>query len=195
MCHHPIQPALFNVWVLILLTHWILFPMVRHTQKHQCVNHYISELHERLWEVFKEAMMQYTSEAERQKWHYNRKANPVSLEPGDLVLAKANAYRGEEKGERSVGERTIWSGVPSCRRHPFLPHEKSVDWMFRSPPLNQLFSHYSNTGDSSLYSCAGQVVQVHHHCPRETNWGSTKKCELSIASPAPDRWDSSRLGK
>ena len=73
------------------------FPMVRGTQKYQCVNHYITKLHERFWEAFKEAQMQSTSEAERQKWHYDRKANAISLEPGDLVLAKANAYRGRRK--------------------------------------------------------------------------------------------------
>ena len=70
--------------------------MVRGTQKCQCVNHYIAELHERLQEAFKGSRMQSTSEAERQKWHYNRKANAILLEPGDLVLVKANAYRGEE---------------------------------------------------------------------------------------------------
>ena len=41
--------------------------------------------------------MQSISEVERQKEHYNRKANAVSLEPGDLVLAKADAYRGSRK--------------------------------------------------------------------------------------------------
>ena len=41
--------------------------------------------------------MQPTSEAERQKWHYDRKANAISLEPGDLVLLKAAAYRGQRK--------------------------------------------------------------------------------------------------
>ena len=41
--------------------------------------------------------MQSTSEAERHKWHYNRKANAISLEPGDLILAKANANRGRRK--------------------------------------------------------------------------------------------------
>ena len=38
--------------------------------------------------------MQSTSEAERQKQYYNRKANAISLEPGDLVLAKADAPTG-----------------------------------------------------------------------------------------------------
>ena len=43
--------------------------------------------------------MQSTSEAERQKQYYGRKANVISLETGDLVLAKANAYKGERKVE------------------------------------------------------------------------------------------------
>ena len=38
--------------------------------------------------------MQSISEAERQEWYYDRKANAISLEPGDLVLAKSDAYRG-----------------------------------------------------------------------------------------------------
>ena len=40
--------------------------------------------------------MQSKSEAESQKWYCDRKANAVSLEPGDLVLARADAYRGRK---------------------------------------------------------------------------------------------------
>ena len=47
--------------------------------------------------AFKEAQVQSTSEAKRQKQYHDRKANAVSLEPGDLVLAKANTYRGKRK--------------------------------------------------------------------------------------------------
>ena len=71
--------------------------MIRSTKKHQHVDHYIAKLHEQLWEAFKEAQGQSTSEAERQKWYNNRKANGVLLEPGDLVLAKADAFRGRGK--------------------------------------------------------------------------------------------------
>ena len=60
-------------------------------KKLQCVDHYIAELCEWLQEAFKEAQVQSTSESERQKLHYDRKANAISLDPGDLVLAKANA--------------------------------------------------------------------------------------------------------
>ena len=112
--------------------------------------------------------MQSTSEVERQKRYYDRKANAISLEPGELVLAKANAYRGE-KGEGSVGGGTVQSGAPNHRRHPFLPHEKLVDQMLMSPPQKSTFSHCSNRGDSSLYGCAGHVGQVHHHHPRGTD--------------------------
>ena len=41
--------------------------------------------------------MQSTSEAERQKQYYDRKANVISLEPGDLVLAKGKAYKEKRK--------------------------------------------------------------------------------------------------
>ena len=43
--------------------------------------------------------MQSTSKAEKQKRYYDRdrKPNAISLEPGDLVLAKASAYRGRRK--------------------------------------------------------------------------------------------------
>ena len=54
--HHWIQPALFDVWVLTLLTHVnFYFHMIRGTKKHQCVDHYVAELCEWLWEAFEEA--------------------------------------------------------------------------------------------------------------------------------------------
>ena len=61
------------------------------------LNYYVVELYEWLWEAFKEAQEQSTAEAKRQKWYYDRKANAILLEPGDLVLAKADAYKGKRK--------------------------------------------------------------------------------------------------
>ena len=63
------------------------FPMIRATGKQQHVDHYITKLCDQLWEAFKEAQLQFTSEAERQNWHYDRKAKAISMEQGDLVLA------------------------------------------------------------------------------------------------------------
>ena len=111
---------------------------------------------------------------------------------------KSKPTRGGEKGEGSVGWGTIWSGVP--RWCPFLTCEKPVDRMLVSPQPKSTFSHYSDKGDSSLYGCAGQEGQVHHHHPRGTNseqwdWGSSTKCKLSVTSPVSDRWNSSRMGE
>ena len=72
--------------------------MIRGIKKHQCVDHYIAELCEQLWEAFEEA---------------------VSLEPGDLVWAKANPYRGRRKvkdwweEELYKGDCQVAEGVPS----------------------------------------------------------------------------------
>ena len=43
--------------------------------------------------------MQSSFEAERQRQYYDHKANAISLEPGDLVLVKADAYKGRRKIE------------------------------------------------------------------------------------------------
>ena len=62
-----------------------------------CVNHCIADLCEQLCKTFKEVQAQSTSEAERQRQYYDHKANAISLEPGNLVLAKADTYKGRRK--------------------------------------------------------------------------------------------------
>ena len=92
--------------------------MIRGMKKHQHVDQYIAKLCEWLQEAFKEAHVQSMSEVERQKQYYNRKANVISLEPGDLVLAKTNAFRGRKmkdswKEEPYKVECQVAEGVPS----------------------------------------------------------------------------------
>ena len=74
-----------------------IFSLLWAQKKHQYINLYIADLHEWLSKAFKEVQSQSTSEAERQRWYYDCKANTISLEPGDLVLAKANPYKGRRK--------------------------------------------------------------------------------------------------
>ena len=62
--------------------------------------------------------MQSSSEAERQRQYYDCKANAISWEPGDLVLAKANTYIGRRKvkeqwEEPYEVEHQIAEGIPS----------------------------------------------------------------------------------
>ena len=55
---------MFRCWSCLPINFY--FPTERGTQKHQGVDHHIAEQHEWLREAFKEAMMQSTSEVERQ---------------------------------------------------------------------------------------------------------------------------------
>ena len=55
-----------------MLTHWPLFPNDKRHKKYRCVDHNIAKLCEWLWETFKEAQVQSMSEAERQKWFYEK---------------------------------------------------------------------------------------------------------------------------
>ena len=73
------------------------FHTVWGTEKHWHVDCYIAELHEWLWEAFKEVQEQSTAVAKRQKLYYDRKVNAILLESDDLVLAKADTYKGKRK--------------------------------------------------------------------------------------------------
>ena len=112
--------------------------MVCGTQKYNCVNHYIAKLCVRLQEAFKEAWVQSTLEAERQKQHYDTKANTFSLEPGDLVLAKADAYSGRRKVKDQMEEELyevehqIAEGIPyylmknQWTGYSWVPHKNQL---------------------------------------------------------------------
>ena len=88
-------------------------------KKHQCIDYYIAELCKLLWEAFKEVQVQSMSEVDRQKQYYYRKANAISLEPGNLVLTKANAYKGKRKVKHQWEEEVyevehqVAEGAPS----------------------------------------------------------------------------------
>ena len=148
------------------------------TEKHQCVDHYIADLCEWLHKAFKEAQVQSTSEAERQRQYYNHKANVIWLEPGDLFLAKANAY----KGRRKVKDQ--WEEEPyevECRIAKGVPSyivKKQVDQTLMSPPLELTSSHHPHNGSSFMFRCTSWADKVCHHHPggtyseSEWKWGS-----------------------
>ena len=79
---------MFGHWLQLPINFY--FPTISGMKKQQHVDHYIVKLCEHMQEAFKEAQVQSTSEAERQQWYYDRKANTVLLEPGNLFLAKAD---------------------------------------------------------------------------------------------------------
>ena len=62
---------------------------------------------------------QSTAEAHQQKRYYDRKVGTVSLKPGNLVLVKADAWKGKRKIKDQCDEETwevshqIVADVPS----------------------------------------------------------------------------------
>ena len=61
------------------------------------------------------------AEAHQQKWYYNRKIGTVNVKPGDLVLVKADAFKGRRKIKDRWEEDTwevvhqIMTDIPSYK--------------------------------------------------------------------------------
>ena len=53
-----------------------------------------------------EVQAQLTAEACQQKWYYDRKIGAMNLKPGDLVLVKADAWKGKRKIKDRWDEET-----------------------------------------------------------------------------------------
>ena len=171
------------------------FPMIRGMKKHQHVDHCIAELCEWLW-----AQVQSTSEVERQKWHYNRKANAISLEPGDLVLANAYSYRGRRKvkdqweEELYEVEHQVVESIPSYLKKNQQTGGSWVlhwNWIFLITPAEG--NPLCKVVWAKQARCTTTTLE--EQTRGEWDWGSTTKCELSITGPASDMWYSSRMGE
>ena len=133
----PSLDTAYIIWcfgALTMLTHWLLFP---HDKGHEETPACWSLHHQVMWMAVRKPLKKtpgavHIRGGETQLQYYDRKTNVISLEPGDLVLAKANAYRERRKSEGPVGGRTVQSGVSGCWGHPFLLHEEPADRMLMS---------------------------------------------------------------
>ena len=109
------------------------FSIILSTEKHQHVNHYVTDLCEQMHKAFKEVQAHFTSEVERQRQYYIHKANAISLEPGSLVLAKADTYKGRRKvkdqWELYEVECRIAEGIPSyLMKNQWTRHSHVLHW-------------------------------------------------------------------
>ena len=83
-------------------------PMREASTKH--IDKYVASVQDRLRTVLWEAQAQSTAEACRQKWYYDRKIGTVNLKPGDLILVKADAFKGKRK-MKDRWEEDTWEVV------------------------------------------------------------------------------------
>ena len=85
------------------------------------VDTYVASVRDQLRSALREAQAQLTAEACQQKQYYNRKVGVMNLKPGDLVLVKADAWKGKRKIKDWWDEETwevsrqITADVPSYK--------------------------------------------------------------------------------
>ena len=75
----------------------LLFPTVRQDENSWTTDEYITSLYDKLKSALASARDAALLEAQRQKWLYDRKAGAVELHPGDKVLVKLDAFRGQRQ--------------------------------------------------------------------------------------------------
>ena len=76
----------------------------------KCVDEYIASVWDRLRTALQEAQAQSMAETCQQKWYYDRKIGTMNLKPGNLVLVKADAFKGKRKIKDRWEEET-WEVV------------------------------------------------------------------------------------
>ena len=95
------QYLMFGQWPRLLVN--FIFPTIGSNEapmRKACaksVNMYIALVRDRLRSTLQEAQAQSTTETHQQKQYYNRKIGTVNLKPGNLVLVKADAWKGKRK--------------------------------------------------------------------------------------------------
>ena len=73
------------------------FPTPMREASAKFVDEYMASIQDRLRTTLREAQIQSTAEAHQQKWYYDQKIGTVNLKPGDLILVKADAFKGKRK--------------------------------------------------------------------------------------------------
>ena len=85
------------------------------------VDMYVASVRDRLRSTLWEVQAQSTAKGCQQKWYYDRKIGAVNLKPGNLVLVKADAWKGKRKIKNRWEEETwevvqqVTTDVPSYK--------------------------------------------------------------------------------
>ena len=150
----------------------------------KCVDVYIASLQDKLRTALWEVQAQLTAEACRQKWYHDRKIGTVNLKPGNLVLVKADAFKGKRKIKDRWEEET-WEVVHQIVTD--VPSYKVTNQHGRSRVLhqNQLLLIASEVG---IPLCMGS----HHTWDRCT---SPTPCKTTSARRERKRMPQEKSGK
>ena len=86
----------------------LLFPTIRRDENSQTTDEYVTSLYDKLKSALGSVRDTALLEAQRQNWLYDCKAGVVELHPGDKVLVKLDAFRGQ--WWKPVGRRPLYTG-------------------------------------------------------------------------------------
>ena len=100
------------------------------------VDEYVATVHDWLRDILWEAQAQSIAEAQWQKWYYDWKIGTMDLKPGDLILVKADAF----KGKRKI--KDTWEGE-ACE----VVHQIVTDVPPQSDGPTQTITQYSTKTD------------------------------------------------
>ena len=78
------------------------------------VNTYIASVRDQLRSALREAQAQSTAEMCQQKWYYDRKVGTMNLNPGNLVLVKADTWKGKRKIKDRWNEDDLGGIMTNC---------------------------------------------------------------------------------
>ena len=89
----------------------LLFPMIRRLNMTKTLDEYVTALYRHLRQALSKARDTAFQEARHHKRVYNRKAGAVALQPGDNVLVKMDAFRGQRRKLKNQWSDDIWMVV------------------------------------------------------------------------------------
>ena len=115
----------------------LLFLTMRRDENSRTADEYVTSLYNRL--KFALAFVRDTAmmEAQRQKWLYDRKAGAVELHPGDKVLVKLDAFRGQRRKLKNRWGDALYTVVKRMAdRIPAYEVQNEQDYEDTSDPLS-----------------------------------------------------------
>ena len=156
-------------------------PMREASSKH--VDMHVASVWDRLRTALQEAQAQSTAEAHRQKWYYDRKIGAVNLKPSDLVLVKADAWKGKRKIKDRWEEET-WEVVHQIVAD--VPSFKVMNQHGRSQVLHQ--NQLLIASEIGIPLCMGS-------CPTQDRCTSPTPCKTTSVRGERKRMPQEESGK
>ena len=145
----------------------LLFPTVRWDENSWTTDKYVTFLYDKLKSALASARDTALLEAQRQKRLYDRKAGVVELHPGDKVLVKLDAFRGQRQKLKNRWRDALYTVVKFWR----------TGYQHMRSRMTRIRKDRYSTGHDCFFgslnrkaSCSGQTTYRSNLVSPEQNW-------------------------